>query len=43
MVTAREYLDELREQAARLATDARKDPEARRGAFKRIGEQLSVP
>ncbi|WP_420899055.1 IS3 family transposase [Brevibacterium luteolum] len=42
MVAPRKYPDELRERATRMAIDARKDPEARRGAFNRIGEQLGV-
>ncbi|MFL0577454.1 IS3 family transposase [Brevibacterium luteolum] len=42
MVAPRKYPDELRERATRMAIDARKEPEARRGAFNRIGEQLGV-
>ncbi len=42
MVAPRKCSDELRERATRMAIDPRKDPEARRGAFNRIGEQLGV-
>ena len=42
MAAPRKYPVELRERATRLAFDARKDPETRIGAYKRIGEQLGV-
>lgn len=42
MAAQRKYPAELRERATRLAIDARKDPESRMGAYKRIGEQLGV-
>ena len=42
MSAPRKYPDELREHATRLAIEARKDPEARVGAVKRIADQLGV-
>lgn len=42
MPAQRKYPNELRERATRTAIDARKDPETRAGAFRRIGEQLGV-
>ena len=42
MAAPRKYPVELKERATRLAIDARKDPEMRTGAYKRIGEQLGV-
>lgn len=42
MAAQRKYPVELRERATRLAVEARRDPAARVGAFKRIGEQLGV-
>lgn len=42
MSAPRKYPDELRERATRLAIEARKDPEARVGAVKRIADQLGV-
>jgi transposase len=42
MAAPRKYPEELRERAARLAVEARKDPEARVGAIKRIADQLDV-
>ena len=42
MPAQRKYPNELRERATRMAIDARKDPETRTGAFRRIGEQLGV-
>jgi transposase len=38
----RKYPEELRERATRLAVEARKDPEGRTGAIKRIADQLDV-
>ena len=38
----KQYPDELRERAIRLALDARRDPATRIGAFKRIGDQLGI-
>lgn len=42
MAAQRKYPAELRERATRMAIDARKDPETRTGAYRRIGEQLGV-
>jgi transposase len=42
MAAPREYPDELRERATRLAVEARRDPATRIGALKRIGEQLRI-
>ncbi|GAB2474465.1 transposase [Promicromonospora xylanilytica] len=42
MSAPRKYPDELRERATRLAVEARKDPESRVGAVKRIADQLGV-
>src|SRR3954465_1782352 len=42
MAAPRKYPDELRLRATRLAVDARRDPAARTGALKRIGEQLGI-
>lgn len=36
------YPQELRDRATRMAIDARKDPETRVGAIRRIAEQLDV-
>jgi len=38
----RKYPAELRERATRLCFEARKDPETRQGAYRRIAEQLGV-
>jgi transposase len=42
MVAPRKYPEELRERAIRLAVEARRDPAARVGALRRIGEQLGI-
>jgi transposase len=42
MVAQRKYPLELRERATRLAIEARKDPEARPGAYRRIAGQLGI-
>lgn len=42
MAAQRKYPIELRERATRMAIDARRDPETRGGAYRRIGEQLGV-
>jgi len=42
MAVQRKYPIELRERATRLAVEARRDPETRIGAYRRIGEQLGV-
>ncbi|SNC62518.1 transposase [Kytococcus aerolatus] len=42
MPAPRKYPDELRERATRMTVEARRDPVTRRGAFKRIGDQLGV-
>lgn len=42
MAAQRKYPVELRERATRLAVEARQDPAARVGVFKRIGDQLGV-
>lgn len=41
-VAPRKYPEELRERAIRLAVDARRDPSARAGAVRRVGEQLGI-
>jgi transposase len=42
MVAPRKYPEELRERAIRLAVEARRDPDTRVGALRRIGEQLGI-
>lgn len=42
MAAPRKYPAELKERATRMAIDARKDPETRTGAYKRVGGQLGV-
>lgn len=42
MVAPRKYPAELRERAIRLVMDAKKDPDSRKGACRRIGEQLGI-
>lgn len=42
MAAQRKYPEELRERATRLAVEARRDPATRRGAIKRIADQLGV-
>jgi transposase len=42
MAAPRQYPDELRERAIRLAVDVRKDPATRSGALARIGGQLGI-
>lgn len=42
MAAPRKYSDELRERATRMAVDARKDPQTKAGAIRRVGEQLGV-
>ena len=42
MAAPRKYSDELRERATRMAFEARRDPQARPGALKRIADQLGV-
>src|SRR4029078_12115868 len=42
MAAPRKYPEELRERAIRLTLDARRDPTARPGACRRIGEQLGI-
>jgi transposase len=42
MAAPREYPEELRERATRLAVEARKDPAGRVGAIKRIADRLDV-
>src|SRR5215203_2680333 len=42
MAAPRRYPEELRERAIRLAVEARRDPETRVGALRRIGEQLGI-
>ncbi|OFT26219.1 transposase [Brevibacterium sp. HMSC08F02] len=42
MAAPRKYPAEFKERAMRMAIDARKDPEARTGAYKRVGEQRGV-
>ena len=42
MGAPRKYSQELMERATRMAIDARRDPDAARGAITRIGHQLGV-
>ena len=42
MVAPRKYPEELRERSIRMTLEARKDPAARPGACRRIGEQLGI-
>ena len=42
MSAPRKYSVELQQRATRMALDARKDPEASRGAIKRVADQLGV-
>ena len=42
MAAPRKYSEELRERATRMAVEARRDPEAKVGAIKRIADQLGV-
>ena len=42
VVAPRKYSVELQQRAARMALDARREPEASRGAIKRIADQLGV-
>lgn len=42
MSAPRKYPDELRERAVRLVLEAKKDPESRVGACRRVGEQLAI-
>jgi transposase len=42
MGAPRKYPQELRERAVRLAVEARRDPNTRAGALRRIGEQLGI-
>jgi len=42
MAAQRKYPIELRERATRLCVEARKDPQTRQGAYRRIAEQLGV-
>ncbi|WP_413451243.1 IS3 family transposase [Georgenia phoenicis] len=42
MSAPRKYPDELRERAVRLVLEAKKDPESRVGACRRVGEQLGI-
>lgn len=42
MAAPRKYPEELRERAIRMAVDLRRDPAARSGALRRVGEQLGI-
>lgn len=42
MAAPRQYPDELRERATRMAVEARRDPASSRGAIKRIADQLGI-
>ena len=42
MAAPKKYPDELRDRAVRLVLEAKKDPGARSGAVRRIGEQLGI-
>lgn len=42
MAAPRQYPEELRERATRMAVEARRDPATKKGAVKRIADQLGV-
>ena len=42
MAAPRQYPDELRERATRMAVDARQDRATRAGAYRRVDEQLGI-
>lgn len=42
MAAPREYSEELKDRATRMACEARRDPDSSRGAIKRIADQLGV-
>ncbi len=42
MAAPRKYSVELQQRATRMAMDARKDPQAARGAIRRVADQLGV-
>jgi transposase len=42
MAAPRKYSVELRDRAIRMALDARRDPETRTGAIKRVADQLGI-
>lgn len=42
MAVPRNYPEELRERAIRMAVDLRRDPVTRPGALSRVGEQLRI-
>ena len=42
MAAPRNYPDELRERATRMAVEARRDPDTATGAIKRIADQLGI-
>ena len=42
MAAPREYSEELKERATRMAVEARRDPASRAGAISRIGKQLGI-
>lgn len=42
MAAPRKYSEELKDRAMRMALDARRDPESRVGAIKRIADQLGI-
>lgn len=42
MAAPRQYPDESRERATRMAVEARRDPASSRGAIKRIADQLGI-
>lgn len=42
MAAPRKYGDELRERATRMAVEARRNPETKAGAIKRISDQLGM-
>ena len=42
MAAPKNYSDELRERATRMALDARRDPATSTGAIKRVADQLGI-
>jgi len=42
MAAPRQYPDELRERATRMAVEARRDPASSKGAIRRIADQLGI-
>ena len=42
MAAPRQYPEELRDRAVRMALDLRRDPATRSGALRRVGDQLGI-